>query len=127
MAIEKKKLEVVQLNLGVNINPNPGIISKESKEKIDILISNAIQEKEAMQINLLSESDVKKCYEMLIQATNIKGTVSGESMLTAISNKTKLATLIIRLRQYTRERGDIWEIQKHHISNVTRYSMKPKF
>ena len=126
MNTDKKKIEIVQLHLGVDVNPNPGEISKESKEKIDSMISNAKKEKEAMQVNLLNESDVKKCYEMLMQATNTKRPVSGDSLLEAIGKKTQLATLIIKLRQYSRERGDIWEIQKHRISNATHYSMKPK-
>jgi len=124
--MEKKKIEVVNLNLGMDVNPNPGEISENSKEKIDSLVGTAKKEKETLQVNLLSESNVKKCYEMLMQATNAKQPISGESLLKATGNKAQLATLIIKLRQYARERGDIWEISKHRIGNITHYSMRPK-
>jgi CRISPR/Cas system CSM-associated protein Csm2 small subunit len=123
---EQRKIEIVSLQLGVDVNPDPGEISSESKRKINELVAVAVKEKAILQTNLLSETDIKKCYDMLMQAADDKKSVSGESLLATINNKTQLATLIIKLRQRIRERGDIWQLDKHRIGGITHYSIGSK-
>ena len=126
MNSEKKKLEIVQLSLGKTIDLNVPDISNQSKDKIDKLIDEAKKEKEALQIKTLQEDELRRCYDVLLQATETKRPISSNALLAIIDNKVPLSTLIIRLRQFARDRGNIWEIQKHRIDKITHYSMKPK-
>lgn len=124
--MEKKKIEVVELSLGIDVGQNIDPFSKDTQGRINKLIEQSQKEKEILKATSIQEDSLRRCYDALLQTVDNHTPISGSKLIEISEKDVKLASLILKLRQYTIERGNVWTIMKHKIDGVTSYSMRPR-
>lgn len=131
---QKPKLQVIDLNLGIDpqeITKKPEI-TPSTIEKADRIIAFDAQEFAALKRireqkakeEQAKEDGVERAYKALVAAaTEQKSVLATE--LVAIAGSTDLSSVILRLRNYTKKRGYLWQITKHRENKQTVYRMEP--
>lgn len=130
----RQKLQVIDLNLGIDpqeITKKPEI-TPSTIEKANRIIAFDAQEHAALQRireqkakeEQAKEDGIERVYKALIAAaTEQKGVLATE--LIAIAGSADLSSVILRLRNYAKKRGDLWQITKHRENKQTVYRMEP--
>lgn len=128
--MEKKKLEIIELNLGISADIDDKDISPETQENIDreIRLSKRKtdtlkrikdkREKEQSQ----KQKIIDKCYKLLLRANEKNEKVSAVTLVKN-SGDLSLSTLIQSINRYSKQRGGLWKIKKSQIKGKSYYTL----
>lgn len=129
----KKKIEVVELNLGVDLEPvEPDSVHPDTRKKINQKIRLADMEKQAMdQVRQKrqkqqeqKQSAVEQAYQTLQQAYKDNQLVELQQ-LQQISDTDRFSSFILRLNNYIKKRGGIWKLRKKTKNKIKYYYLTP--
>lgn len=119
-----RRLPIVSLDLGIEPIIAKEVVSEKTVEKIQDRLTRAVSEhkiteKVDQQLKQKEEA-VNKCYQKLVDAGSEGITV--EELLVDYDN---LISLIGKIRNIIKKRGDIWKLRKRRKQGKTYYYLLP--
>ena len=100
-------------------------IHKQTLDKINSLIILYLKEKRGL-INIaeIEKNKLKICLDELILAQKNNEEIESIELLT-LASTANLSSLILRLNNFIKNRGDIWKLQKRKLNGKVYYKLIP--
>lgn len=130
----KRKLEIIELNLGIDpdevLRPIP--IEPDTKQRITETVKLAKLEQDAINKLKAKKKDkeqkqldvITRCYRILHNSAKKNATVPAQRLL-EISQTDNLSGLMTRIRNYIKKRGAHYKIKKRKVKGQTHYTLTP--
>ena len=119
--MSKKKLDIIELNLGEDVSDLTATppINSETQENINKKIRLAKQETDAIQRvkNKRNEQQKQKediintCFKLLLETTENDGKISADK-IKEIIGEMNLSSVILMIKNLIKKRGNLWHIKK---------------
>ena len=125
----RKKLEVVELNLGLDVDSlGKHVIHDDTRKRIDRTLNLAQKEKEALDKIRIKKQDkgkiVEKCYQEFVKHQVLDLSISADD-LKKISGEQNLSGLMLRLRNHIKKSDNLWKLHKYQRKGKTLYKLIP--
>jgi len=125
--MEKKKLIVVNLELGVNPELETDIpISPQTEAKIQKIVKDSVDDDKLLDAvrEKREHQTIEKCLQALVKATEKNETISATHLL-EIAEHDNLVSVMVRIKNLIAKRGGIWVIRKKKVDGVSHYYLIP--
>ena len=123
-----KKIKIIELELGIDVDLSKPTLHINTEQQIKNKIELAKQEQEA--IDSVREKrqqkkinkHIEECFRELLEA-NKQGKELTAKKLLEIAETNNLSSLILRLNNYIKKRGELWKIKKRKSKKDILYSI----
>ena len=125
--MEKKKLTVVNLELGVNPELETDIpISPQTEAKIQKIVKDSVDDDKLLDAvrEKREHQTIERCLQTLVKATEKNETISATHLL-EIAEHDNLVSVMVRIKHLIIKRGSIWVIRKKKVDGVSHYYLIP--
>jgi len=125
--MEKKKLIVVNLELGINPELETNIqISPQTEAKIQKVVKDSVDDEKLLKAvrEKREQESIEKCLQALVKATEKNETISATHLL-EMAEHDNLVSVMVRIKNLIAKRGGIWIIKKKKADGVNQYYLVP--
>ena len=123
----KPKINIIQINLGIEANTIKESIQPETEQKINKIVENSVKEKEAIQQIKVTLDQVKIAFNILYSKMEQTKMDPNQNFITSkeLLSQTKVISLSMLVQSINRylnkEKNNIWKLRKKIIKGETTY------
>ncbi len=125
--MEKKKLTIVNLELGINPELETEVkISPQTEAKIQKVVKDSVNDEKLLAAvrEKREHESIEKCLQALVKATEKNETISATHLL-EMAGCENLVSVMVRVKNLIAKRGGIWVIRKKKVDGVNHYYLVP--
>jgi len=123
----KPKINIIEINLGIEANTIKESIQPETEQKINKIVENSVKEKEAIQQIKVTLDQVKIAFNILYSKMEQTKMDPNQNFITSkeLLSQTKVISLSMLVQSINRylnkEKNNIWKLRKKIIKGETTY------
>ena len=116
MKKEKPKINVVEIDLGIDVSKKIEESAKDVSKEVRAKISKMVEEKKSKpskkQLKKKEQERMEACVQKLFTSTETGDSVTGEELLETYEVQMSLSPFVLKLKHYLKKTHPEWSLEK---------------